>query len=48
MRTQGHARETCRAVSGFLHDAFGVVNVSEDDDSRIGAQMKIPELMARG
>jgi hypothetical protein len=45
---QDDTRETCPAVGGFLHDAFGVVNVSEDDDSRVGAQMEIPELMAGG
>jgi len=48
LRTQGHTRETSRAVSRFLHHAFGVVNVSEHHNPRFRAQMEIPKLMACG
>ncbi len=46
MRTQDRTHESCPAVSGFLHDAFGAVNVSEDDNPCVRAEMEIPELMA--
>jgi hypothetical protein len=46
MRTQDRTRESRPAVSGFLHLAFGVVNVSEHHNPSVRAEMEIPELMA--
>ena len=46
--TQDHTLETSRAISRFLHDAFGMVDVTKHHNTRLRAQMQIPKLMACG
>lgn len=35
-------------VSGFFHNASGPIDIINDDDACICAQVQIPELMTRG
>ena len=46
-RAQHDAAKATAAVGIFDHHALGAIDVARDHESRVGAEMQIPELVAR-